>query len=301
MKFFVDNMTEYNPSDPWPTAILAQFVEIRNKRGFHQIYPNGLLLGYDYEIDTPNIIYHGWTVRCFMFRTKTKPHTAVHMTYSNFYYCKTEIDEGQNGIRTRQAGYDPEKNEEFGVSVKPGEVYSIGIQMRHFKYLISVANDKSSPWMNMLNIEASKFKMKIWPRADVILSVHMSEEVFDKYYRLPWNFYLPYTKQPPGSCVIALLECADPKEDTIMYMDNDGTGDRDLALVNYGKVPGLMKGQTLYVYVRNLPDRYTISTSFNNEPRTVAHRNAKNNIYFGRSGNCTTIRLTQYIILGTLS
>lgn len=38
-KVFVDKMMNYNPSDAWPLPILAQFIEVREKRGFHQIYP----------------------------------------------------------------------------------------------------------------------------------------------------------------------------------------------------------------------------------------------------------------------
>ncbi|XP_049514159.1 uncharacterized protein LOC125941248 [Dermacentor silvarum] len=292
-------MTEYNPSDPWPTATLAHFLEIRNKRGFHQIYPNGLLRGYDYEIDTPSIIYNGWTVRVFMFRSQKKPLVAIHMIYNNSYYCKTEIHDGQNVVRTLQAGYDPTNNREMGVSVKPGDVYSIGIQLRSSKFLISVANEITGDWMNMKSITANEFKLKIWSRSDVVLSLHMSEEVLDQYSRLPWFFDLPDSSQPPGSCIIALLECTNPNEDTLVRLDNEGTGRHNLANVNYGKVPGLMKGQTFYVYIRNLPDRYTVATSFDPVPRTVAHKSAKNNIFYYRSDNCEYLRMTQYNLVGT--
>ncbi|XP_075547542.1 uncharacterized protein LOC142581993 [Dermacentor variabilis] len=295
-------MVDYDPSEPWTLSALALFLKIREKRGFHQIYPNGFVRTADYEIDLPNIFFNGWTARIFMRRTKRLPGVAVHAIYSSAYYCKTEIDLNGKFIRTLQKGYDPEQNKALSSEIKAGDIYSMGIRIMSDKFFVSVANDVSSSWMNMgSKIKASDYLFKIWTRSDVILSIHMSEEVENDYYRLPWFYDLPYSQQPPGSSIIALLECDKPQQETNVSIDTEGGGARTRAVVNYGKVSSLQKSQTFFVYVRNLPENYTVATSFNPEPKKVAHKSAKNNIYLYRPENCSTLRLTQYIILGAES
>ncbi|XP_054920698.1 uncharacterized protein [Dermacentor andersoni] len=295
-------MMNYNPSDAWPLPILAQFIEVREKRGFHQIYPNGFIRASDYEITLPEIYYNGWTARLFMRRSKELPDVAIEITYSSSYYCKTLIKEGETSIQTSQRGYDQPKDEALGQEAKAGDIYSMGIRLMDDLYLMSVANEAVSAWQSMKSaLKGYTYLLKIRSKQDVILSMHMSEEAENNYLRLPQYFDLPGTKHPPGSSIVALLECTDPAADTTFSLDTDGQASDGLVSAKYGKVPGLMKDETFFVYVRNLPDRYMVAASFRSEPFTIAHRSAKDYIHFYRSENCDTLSLTQYIVLGRQS
>nr|XP_054926740.1 uncharacterized protein LOC126530720 isoform X5 [Dermacentor andersoni] len=295
-------MVDYDPNEPWPLPLIALFLQIRENRGYHQIYPNGFVRGYDYEIELPNIFYNGWTARVFMRRSKSLPGVGVHTIYDTKYFCKTEIPANGTGIYTSQRGYDSPKDKALGPVAKAGDIYSMGIRIMSGKFFLSVANEIAGDWMNMTsNIKASDYKFKIWSREDVILSIHMSEEVENNYYRLPWHYDLPYSSQPPGSSIIALLECETPEEETKVSIDTEGNGPRSRDFVNYGKVPGLKKMETFFVYARNLPEGYTVATSFSPEPKMVAHKSAKNHIHLYRPENCSTLRLTQNVILGAES
>ncbi|XP_054926737.2 uncharacterized protein [Dermacentor andersoni] len=227
---------------------------------------------------------------------------GVHTIYDTKYFCKTEIPANGTGIYTSQRGYDSPKDKALGPVAKAGDIYSMGIRIMSGKFFLSVANEIAGDWMNMIsNIKASDYKFKIWSREDVILSIHMSEGVENNYYRLPWHYDLPYSSQPPGSSIIALLECETPEEETKVSIDTEGNGPRSRDFVNYGKVPGLKKMETFFVYARNLPEGYTVATSFSPEPKMVAHKSAKNHIHLYRPENCSTLRLTQNVILGAES
>ncbi|XP_065280327.2 uncharacterized protein [Dermacentor albipictus] len=295
-------MVEYDPNEPWPLPMLALFLEIREKRGFHQIYPNGFVRYRDHEVDLLGEFYDGWTGRVFMCRSKKLPRTAVHTIYDSGYFCKTEISRNETSIRTIQKGVDPDTNQELGVTAKAGDIYSMGIRVVSGKYFQSVANEKAGPWMNMkTRVKTSEYKFKIWSREDVILSVHLSEERENNYKPLPEYYDLPKCQQPPGSTVIALLECQNPEEEIKVAIDTEGKNPQPQDYVNYGKVPSLKQKPKFFVYVRNLPEHYTVATSFSPEPRRIAHKSAKDNIYFHRPTNCSTVRLTHYIIMGAES
>ncbi|XP_054926730.1 uncharacterized protein [Dermacentor andersoni] len=234
-----------------------------------------------------------------MRRTKSLPAVGVHTIYDDKYFCKTEIPANGTGIYTSQRGVDAPNDTALGPVAKAGDIYSMGIRIVSDKYFVSVANEVAGAWMNMKSeIKSSDYKFKIWSREDVILSIHMSEEIENNYYRLPWHYDLPYSSQPPGSSIIALLECETPEQETKVSIDTEGSGTSGLDSVNYGKVAALKKMQTFFVYARNLPEGYTVATSFSPEPRKIPHKAARNSIYLYRPENCSTLRLTQYIILG---
>ncbi|XP_075527117.1 uncharacterized protein LOC142559401 [Dermacentor variabilis] len=155
----------------------------------------------------------------------------------------------------------------------------------------SVANEETGPWVNMEYLTPSYHKFKIWTGYDVILSRHMSEED-EQNYRPPSSpsFDLPGSLQPPGSSVVTLLQCQRPEEDTNVGIDTIGDGSVDY--INYGKNV-LFENQLYFVYVRNSSNRWTISTSFNPQPKTIAHKSAKRAIYFHRPSNSYQKRMTQ--------
>ncbi|KAL1448784.1 hypothetical protein MTO96_028138 [Rhipicephalus appendiculatus] len=65
--------SKYNPKDPWPLPVLAKYAEVREYKGFHIIYTNGITRDKTYNIELQKLgeIPDGWTVRVFMFRTDT--------------------------------------------------------------------------------------------------------------------------------------------------------------------------------------------------------------------------------------
>ncbi|XP_070381372.1 uncharacterized protein [Dermacentor albipictus] len=293
-------MMDYNPSESWPFPILAQFIEIREKRGFHQIYTNGFIRTSDYEIELPKYYYNGWTARVFMRRSKELPSVSIEIVYNSGWYCKTLINDSENAIRTSTSGNEPDNHAAMGPEANAGSIYSMGIRLVKDFYLMSVANEASgTPQSMKTSLKGYRYDFKISSRTDVILSVHMSEEIENNYVSLPRYFDLLDTKHPPGSSIVALVKCTDPGAETTFYLDNDSKHPEDLsdtkglAPVKFKTVHDLKKDQEFYVYVRNLPHRYTVATSFSPEPRPIDHKAGKDNICFYNSDNCTTLSLIQ--------
>ncbi|KAL3207456.1 hypothetical protein MRX96_039686 [Rhipicephalus microplus] len=106
---------------------------------------------------------------------------------------------------------------------------------------------------------------------------------------VPEYFDIPDSEQPPGSSMIARLQLKDPNSDLNIGVD-PGTGTK---YHNYGKRQDLSADSPFTVYIRNLPDRYVMVTSFDPQLITTQHNNrGKRNIWFHRGDNSVTLNLT---------
>lgn len=294
-KYFSDMSLEYDPHHSWFLPALAQFLKIRDNRGFHRIYKYGYVQPNNYEIALPDNIYNGWTARIFVYRTTKQPLVAMHIIASSSSYCKTEVYKGQGDVKTSQAGVGtPARVEDLGVTVKPGDVYSLGIRVKNDKFLVSVANTAASKAVELMALTPKSDKFNIWSGEDVILSLHLSEEEGNEYSPpRPRTFNLPKLFQPPGSTFLCTLESRLPSEDTKIGIDSEGDI-YSAKWINYGKnvVP---KNQQYFVYIRNLPDHWSVITSFNIEPKTLAHKAGTRNIFLHRPGNSYQISIVQHV------
>lgn len=296
----MSNIT-YNPNVPWPAPVLAKFIQIREKQGFHLIYKNGYHRNYDYERKLSDFksITNGWTARIFMLRVNMSETAAMHIIYDGNYFGTTYIPKnGGEGIVSEQKGKDRYQYETLVPKVQPGDVFSIGMRViltARFPYLQGAANDASGPWMNVGTLVPNDWTFKIWQRSHLLLSMHITceyEEGTEIY--LPDYYDIPDSQQPPGSSMISRLEVKDVNTDLYLRI-NPGDG---VKYENYGRRKDVANGSLIYVYIRNLPDRYVMTTSFDPQPRTILHQeDGKRNIWFHRGGSLITLSTTHYILL----
>lgn len=297
----------YNPNHAWPIPVLAKFTEIREKIGFHLIYKNGFRRNNDYEHHLFRLggIGHHRTLRVFALRVDMEQICAMHIIYDDNYYGKVEIPGGEAGIVSKQRGYDKAQHDVLVPNVDIGEVFSFGMRIiytdsRRFHYLQGVANDAEGQWMNVGYIDPKTYKFKIWQRNHIFLSMHITceecvlgEDRTGHPFYLPEYFDIPESEQPPGSSMIARLQLKDPNSDLNIGVD-PGTGTK---YHNYGKRQDLSADSPFTVYIRNLPDRYVMVTSFDPQLITTQHNNrGKRNIWFHRGDNSVTLNLTHYIL-----
>lgn len=288
----------YNPNNPWPIPVLAKFMEIRESQGFHLIYKNGISRNplYEYDLDRMGQIFHGWTVRLFMMVTSMQ-YAGVHIIKNDYRYGKVELYVGSSkDIVYTQRGKDPEQDGSLVVDVKPGDIFSFGMRVRKpdHHYLQGVANETEGPWMNVGAIRPADFKFKIRQNDHIILSIHLTYELTGQSpYLLPEYFDIPDSQQPPGSNMISKLKLINENAAIEVGID-PGNGTK---FENYGIRKDLKESPLIYVYIRNLPDRYMITTNFDPQPKTILHQEyGKRNIWFHRGGNLETLSTTHYVL-----
>lgn len=286
----------YNPKDAWPTAVLAQFLETRERRGYHLIYKNGLLRG-DYE---PNMnqmgrLMNGWTARVFLFRTRLSARSEVQIIKGG-YFAKAKLPVDDANVKVELSGYDPKvDNKVLGPTVKEGEICSLGIRWREPKYLTALCNDKESSWMNVVTgIDA--FKFKIWQGGNIALSIHLTGELDKLYIPIRSYFDIPEQRQPPGSSIVAFAKVFNPAQNVRVGFDVTEAGAKGVAWLDYGK-PSLKSNMEFYVYARHLPGYYAVQTSFDPKQRRVdTQKKSEDNIWLYISDNSEILRITQHIV-----
>lgn len=287
----------YDPNTPWPFAVLAKFIEVREYPGFHQIYRNGLTGRPHYETDLVNMgpITNYWTCRVFMLRVDMESTGAMHLIYSNYYYGKVEINkDNKENIVSLQNNNSSERKEALVSNVKNGDIFSFGLRIVQSKELVGLANDTGGPWSYQKGIiNPNDYKFKIWQGTHVLLSMHITTEESKEPYYPPNYVYPEYSEKPPGSNMIAYVELSDPSADVEFGVYGDDRSQN----INYGKRTELGKHAPIFVYVRNLPGNFTLNTSFDPAPKTIQHKpNGSRNIYFYRTNATPTIKITHYIL-----
>lgn len=291
---------KYDPNTPWAIPVLAQFVQIREYYGYHLIYKNGFIRGKDYEHDmlAGNIgeFCNGWTVRLFMFRPDmTSDGAEVHVIYRNKYWCKAKINKNDPAIYNDQKGYDGKKDNVIVPTVNAGDVFSFGIRWYDHQYFVPVANEAGGDWTNFTSYSRRECRFKIWQRDYPLLSLHLTDEHQNRNYSLPYEWFdMPGFDKPPGSSFIATLKLKNTSSDIKLGIYQES----DAKYIDYGKRTDLAVGSTFYAYIRNLPDHYTMATSFDPAPRTVLHgQKWKRFIFFYRDVSvCDALSLTHYIL-----
>ncbi|KAL1446889.1 hypothetical protein MTO96_028706 [Rhipicephalus appendiculatus] len=294
---------EYNANAAWPIEVLAKFVEVRELNGYHVIYKNGFVRGSNYEIKTDDIGYidNGWTARVFMFRRDLENGASLHMITTKSYWCKVIVKDGATSVMEDLSGFDGTKYNELGPQIKAGDVFSLAIRRRKDRYLTAIVNDTEGNWMNMKESNSIyTFKFKIWQRNLPILSIHLTNE-----FKTEWeeshgkkcsryvigckdHFDLPKIESPPGSSFIALLQLEKPDEDVDLGIKTD-----HVEYQHYGKIPGATESMLVSVYIRNLPNSYVMSTSFDPQPKIIVHKTENTRyIEFFQSYNFLPLRLT---------
>ncbi|XP_075740418.1 uncharacterized protein LOC142786684 [Rhipicephalus microplus] len=209
----------YNPDAPWPSRVLAKFIKVREKIGFHQIYTNGYVRGTYYEpiLRDIGLIANYWTCRVFMLRADMDFIGAMHLIYNDNYYGKVEItkEDGTN-IVSRQNSKGVKREDVLVSNVKTGDIFSFGLRIVTHNTLVGVANDVEGPQSYQHGaVRGNSYRFKFWQNNHILLSWHISQEDQEDSERrwdpyLPPDFFVvPYSEQRFGSSMIAWLELAD--------------------------------------------------------------------------------------------
>lgn len=291
--------SKYDPNAPWPIAVLAKFFEVRDCRGYHEIYKNGLAERNAYE---PNLSQMGhiptdWICRVFMFRTNMNAIGAVHLIYSDHFFGKVEIrrENGEDIVSLQKNGVFNAVVREVLVShVKVGDIFSFGLRINKHRDFIGLANNVSSRWSAQGTIKPSDYRFKIWQSNHVLLSIHITQEDVETTDILYPPAYLgtEYAEKPPGSRVVALLEFTHPDREVHFGVTFDNVN-----ATNYGKRTDLPAYSLIYVYLVNWPKKYVISTSFDPVPRPLLHSDGSGRrINFYYNDSTSLLSITHHII-----
>ncbi|KAL1431468.1 hypothetical protein MTO96_002241 [Rhipicephalus appendiculatus] len=267
----------YNPNTPWPLPVLAKFLEVRHKLGYHEIYENGYVRNgeYDVPLSTFGKIVTFWTCRIFMLRVDMEQLGAVHLINDNGYYSKVEIHKNYGSdLVYVQKNSSGEKREVLVTNVNTGDIFSFALRVIAKKTLAGLANNKESQWNSLGGIiYPNKCRLKIWSSNHVVLSMHITLEEVQDTIRAP-NPYLPpgfldpeFSEQPTGSSMIVKLKLENLNEELNFGLQID----KKEEYIRYGQRKYLGLNSDIYVYVRNSPDSIVMSTNFEPAPRTIPH------------------------------
>ncbi|KAL1416763.1 hypothetical protein MTO96_027539 [Rhipicephalus appendiculatus] len=217
----------YNPNTPWPIPVLAKFVEVRECRGYHEIFKNGFVRKHPFETKLSDMgsIKRDWICRVFMLRADMTTTGAMHLIFDPKYYGKVQFSDTED-IYSLQNNNGAQRNEVLVSNVKVGDIFSIGLRINRHRDLVGLANDVEGPWIGQSGrIDSSKYQFKIWQGNHVLLSMHITQENIpqdsDQIYYPPDYIYPEYSEKPPGSSLIAWLSLENTDDDLDFGVENN--------------------------------------------------------------------------------
>lgn len=288
----------YDANTPWPLPVLAKYLEVRDSKGYHEIYQNGFRQRKSFEVSLSDMgsIPNDWICRVFMLRTDMESTAAMHVIYNNNYFGKVELGKhtGED-IYSYQNNNGARKNEKLVSDVKEGDIFSIALRVNRLRDLVGGANDVWGPWTGQGGkINPKDYAFKIWQSNHILLSLHVSQEDLEVH---PNDVLYPpdylgrsYSDKPAGSSMIVWLSLQNPDNELTFGVALE-KGKKEY--ISYGKRPELMQHADVYLNVRNLEESLTMSTSFDPSPRSIPETSRE--FYYLRPHNAPTISITFYI------
>ncbi|KAL1431483.1 hypothetical protein MTO96_002254 [Rhipicephalus appendiculatus] len=145
-------------------------------------------------------------------------------------------------------------------------------------------------------IKEHEYRFKIFPSSHVLLSLHITQEEKEGTaeaggpYIPPDYFTTDYSEKPSGSTIMAWLTLQNVDENLNFGLRFADGGEQH---INYGKQKQLGQQAPIYVFVRNLPDSFTMSTNFDSATRTITR--TSRDMKFLRPAGCPTVSITYEI------
>ncbi|KAL1474724.1 hypothetical protein MTO96_037775 [Rhipicephalus appendiculatus] len=287
--------SEFLPDHGMSSTLMAMYLEVREKPGWHAEYPYGSPKYGEETKPYPAGAYNGLTHRVFLFKSDNEP-TSLEVTWNGknkTWHNRVLVD--KNGKCHCAYSDETSKNKEVTVFIKEaivdqGDFYSFAVRLTDTKYFQTYVNDKPGFKANMQNITLpAQWEWILKAQNDTLLSIHFSAEEGNNFpiaglgtsYEAISKF-----KTPPGSTLFVEFSVINPTKPISI-----GVGSSALD-IEYPSVSGIKADQKVTAFIRNSPDFWMLSTSFDPVPKQIPRgaRDAQSDmVYF--SDNCHIMRM----------